>query len=87
MRRKCFLKRIVKGKTELTKRRGRRRKHMLDVRKEKKSFWKLKEDALNCSVWRTRFVRSYGQFAIQNDIKFNNNRRCASNVPYLFMAL
>jgi hypothetical protein len=41
-------------------RRGRRRKLLLDDLKEKKGYWKLKVEALDCTLWRTRFVRGYG---------------------------
>jgi hypothetical protein len=40
-------------------RRGRRRKQLLDDLKEKRRYWKLKEEALGRAVWRTRFGRSY----------------------------
>jgi hypothetical protein len=41
-------------------RRGRRRKQLLDDFKEKKRYWKLKEEALDRTLWRTRFGRGYG---------------------------
>jgi hypothetical protein len=41
-------------------RRGRRRKQLLDDLKEKKIYWKLKEEALDRTLWRTRFERGYG---------------------------
>ena len=40
--------------------RGRRRKQLLDDHKEKRRCWKLKEEALDRSQWRTRFERGYG---------------------------
>jgi hypothetical protein len=40
-------------------RRGRRRKQLLDDFKEKRIFWKLKEDALDRTLCRTRFGRGY----------------------------
>jgi hypothetical protein len=50
LRRKCILKHVIEGKlegrTEMTGRRGRRRKPLLDVLKEKRSYWKLKKEAL-----------------------------------------
>jgi hypothetical protein len=33
---------------------------LLDDLKEKRGYWKLKEDALDRILWRTRFVRVYG---------------------------
>ena len=60
----CFLKRAIKGKTEgrikVTGRRGRRSKKLLDDLKEKRVYWKLKEEALDRIVWRTRFGRGFG---------------------------
>jgi hypothetical protein len=60
----CFLKHVVEGKIEgrleVTGRRGRRRKQLLDDLKEKRGYWKLKEEALDRTRWRTRFVRGYG---------------------------
>jgi len=37
--------------------RGRRRKHLLDDLKEIRGYRKLKEEALDRTQWRTRFVR------------------------------
>jgi hypothetical protein len=44
----------------MTGRRGRRRKQLLDDFKEKRRYWKLKEEALDHTLWRTRFERGYG---------------------------
>jgi hypothetical protein len=44
----------------MTGRRGRRRKQLLDDLKEKIGYWKLKEEALDRTQWRTRFGRGYG---------------------------
>jgi hypothetical protein len=44
----------------MTGRRGRRRKQLLDDLKEKRRYWKLKEGALDITLWRTRFGRDYG---------------------------
>jgi hypothetical protein len=38
---------------------GGRCKQLLDNLKEKKEYWKLKEEALNHTLWRTRFGRGY----------------------------
>jgi hypothetical protein len=47
----------LEGRTEMTGRRGRRRKQLLDDLKE---YWKSKEEALDRTLWRTRFGRGYG---------------------------
>jgi hypothetical protein len=64
LRRNCLLKQVIEGKLEgrieMTGRRGIRRKQLLDDLKEKRRYWELKEEALDGTVWRTRFVRGYG---------------------------
>jgi hypothetical protein len=63
LRRNCLLKHVIEGKLEgrieMTGRRGRRRKRLLDDLKEKRRYWKLKEEALDRTLWRTRFGRGY----------------------------
>jgi hypothetical protein len=39
---------------------GRRRKQLLDDLKEKRRYGELKEEALDRTLWRTRFGRGYG---------------------------
>jgi hypothetical protein len=60
LRRNCLLKHVIQGRaevrTEVMGWRGRRRKQLLNALKETK----LKEEALDRTVWRTRFGRSYG---------------------------
>jgi hypothetical protein len=55
LRRNCLLKHMIEGKLEgridMTGRRGRRRKQLLDDLKEKRGYWKLKEEALDRSQW------------------------------------
>jgi hypothetical protein len=64
LRKNCLLKQVIEGKLEgrieMTGRRGRRRKQLLDALKEKRRYWKLKEEALDRTLWRTRFGRGYG---------------------------
>jgi hypothetical protein len=50
----------LEGRIEMTGRRGRRRKQLLDDLKEKKRYWKLKEEALDRTLRRTHFGRGYG---------------------------
>jgi hypothetical protein len=63
-RKNCLLKHVIEGKLEgrieMTGRRGRRRKQLLDDVKEKRRYWKFKEEALDRTMWRTRFGRGYG---------------------------
>jgi hypothetical protein len=44
----------------VTGRQGRKRKQLLDDLKEKRGYWKLKEEALHRILWRTRLGRGYG---------------------------
>jgi hypothetical protein len=44
LRRNCLLKHAIEGKVEETERGGRRRKQLLDVLKETRRYWKLKEE-------------------------------------------
>jgi hypothetical protein len=65
----CLLKHVIEGKLEgrieVTGTRGRRRKQLLDDLKEKGGYLKLKEKALDRTVWRTRFGRGYEPFVRQ----------------------
>jgi len=48
------------GKDRIEGRGGRRIKQLLGYLKEKIRYWKLKEEALDRTEWRTRFGRSRG---------------------------
>jgi len=62
--RNCFLKHVIEGNTEgriyMTGMGGRRHKQLLDDLKEKTEYWKLKDEALDRTLWRVRFGRGYG---------------------------
>jgi hypothetical protein len=49
----------LEGRIEMTGRRGRRRKQLLDDPKENRRTWRLKEEALDHTLWRTCFGRGY----------------------------
>jgi len=49
------IKRKTEGKTSVKERRGRKRKHLLDYLKKKRCCCKLKEEALDRTVWRNGF--------------------------------
>jgi hypothetical protein len=64
LRRNCVLQQVIEGKTkegiEVTGRRGRRhRKLAVDI-KERRGYSHLKEEALDCTMWRVRFGRGFG---------------------------
>jgi hypothetical protein len=54
MCRNCLLKQVIeekiKGEMEVTRRRGRRRKKLLDDFKERRGYSHLKEEALDCTM-------------------------------------
>jgi hypothetical protein len=49
----------------VTGRRGRRRRKLLDDLKERRGFSHLKEEALDRTMWRAGFGRSYGSVVRQ----------------------
>jgi len=62
--RNCLLQRVIEGKIkgeiEVTERRGRRRRKLLDDLKERKGYSHLKEEALDRTMWRARFGGGFG---------------------------
>ena len=51
---------------EMTRRRGRRRKKLLDDLKERKGYSNLKEEALDRTMWRNRFGGGFGTVVREN---------------------
>ena len=64
LRRNCLLKQVIEGKIkgqiEVTRRRGRKRKKLLDDLKDRKGYCRLKEEASDRTMWRNRFGRAFG---------------------------
>jgi hypothetical protein len=60
LRTNCLLKYVIGGRIEVTGRRGRRRKQLLDDLKETTGYWKLKEEALDRALCETRFGSGCG---------------------------
>jgi hypothetical protein len=64
LRRDCLLQRVIEGKIkggiEVTGRRGRRRRKLLDDLKERRGYYHLKEEAVDPTKWRARFGRGFG---------------------------
>jgi hypothetical protein len=50
----------IKGEIEVTGRRGRRRRRLLDDLKERRGYSHLKEETLDRTMWRARFGRGFG---------------------------
>jgi hypothetical protein len=63
LRRNCLLQQVIEGKIkegiEVTGRRGRRRRKLLDDLKERRTYSDLKEGALDRPMWRARFGRGF----------------------------
>ena len=57
---KLLKERYVKGQIEVTRRRGIRHKKLLDDLKDRRGYCQLKEEALDRTMWRNRFGRSFG---------------------------
>jgi hypothetical protein len=64
LRRNCLLRQVIEGKIkggiEVTGRRGRRRRKLLDDLKEGRGYCHLKEEALDRTMWRAGFGRGFG---------------------------
>jgi hypothetical protein len=61
--RNCLLRQIIEGKIkggiEVTERRGRRRRKLLDDLKEKREYSYVKKEALDRTMWRAGFGRGF----------------------------
>ena len=55
----------IKGGIEVTERRGRKRRKLLDDLKERRGYSEFKEEALDRTLWRARFGRGFGPFVRQ----------------------
>ena len=64
LHRNCLLQWVkegkIKGWIEVTGRRGRRHRKLLDDLKERRGYSNLKEEALDRTMWRARFGRGFG---------------------------
>ena len=64
LRRNCLLQHVIEGKIkgqiEVTRRRERRRKKLLDDLKDRTGYCQLKEEALDRTTWRNHFGRGFG---------------------------
>ena len=70
LRRNCLLKQVIerkiKGEMEVARRRGRRRKKLLDDLKDRRGYSHLKDEALDRTKWRHRFGGVFGPVVRQN---------------------
>jgi hypothetical protein len=64
LHRNCLLQQVMEGKIkggiEVTGRRGKRRRKLLDDLKERRGYSYLKEEALDCTMWGAGFGRGFG---------------------------
>jgi hypothetical protein len=64
LRKNCLLQQVIEGKIkweiEVTGRRGRRRRKLLDDLKVRRGYSHLKEEDLDRTIWRARFGRGFG---------------------------
>jgi len=64
--RNCLLQQVIEGKIkgqrEVTRRRGRRRKKLLDDLKDRRGYCRLNEEVLDRTMWRNNFGRGFGPF-------------------------
>ena len=69
-RRNCLLKQVIEGKIkgeiEVTRRRGRRRRKLLEDRKDRRGYYHLKEETLDHTTWRNHFGESFDPVVRQN---------------------
>ena len=70
LRRNFLLKQVIEGKIkrdlEVRRRRGRRRKKLLDDLTDRRGYSHLKEEALDRTMWRHRFRGGFGPVVRQN---------------------
>jgi len=79
----------IEGRIETTGRRGRRHEQLLDDRKEKRRYGKLKEEALDHILWRICFGTGYGPVVLritERSFIVPSNDSCSygGNSPLIF---
>jgi hypothetical protein len=69
LRRNCLLQQVIegniKGRIEVTGRRRRRRRNLQNDLKERRGYSRLKEEALDNTMWRAQLGRGFGPVARQ----------------------
>jgi hypothetical protein len=83
--RNCRLKHIIEGKIEegikVTGRQGKRRKQLLDDLKGTIGYSKFKEEAADCTLWRTHFDKGYMDL-LQDRLQNDENVEIEKFLPY-----
>ena len=70
---------------EVTRRRGRRRRKLLDNLKDRRGYSHLKEEALDRSMWRNRFGGGFGPVVRQNTEWINEVKWNKVSPSYLYL--
>ena len=75
LRRNCLLRQVIEGKIkggiEVTGRRGRRRRKLLDDLRERRGYSHLKQEALDRTVWSAGFGKGLGHVVRQAAKRMN----------------
>jgi hypothetical protein len=83
LRRNCLLRQVIEGKIkegiEVTERRGRRRRKLLDDLKERRVYSILKEEALDRTMCRARFRRGF-EPVVRQTTKWMNEQKCRKHI-------
>jgi hypothetical protein len=84
LRRNCLLERFIEGKIqggiEVTRRRGRIRRKLLDDIKERRGYSHLKEEVLDRTMWTARFGRGFGPVVRQTTKCMNGSLQMLSEI-------
>jgi hypothetical protein len=79
LRRNCLLRQVIEGKInggiEVTGRRGRRRRKLLDDLKERRGYSHMKEEALDRPMWRACFGSGFRP-VMRQTTKLINESQC-----------
>jgi hypothetical protein len=60
----------IEGRIEVTGRQRRRRKQILDGIMETREYWKMKAEALDRALWRSRLGRGCGSLVRQTAVRY-----------------
>jgi hypothetical protein len=80
----CYWRKI-KGGIEVTGRRGRRRRKLLDDLKERRGYSHLNQEALDRTMWRARFERGFGPVMRQTTKWMNENNLLLHRLSYIYI--
>jgi hypothetical protein len=91
LRRNCFLQQVIEEKIkwwiQVTGRRGRRCRKLLDDLKERRGYSHLKEGDLDRTMWRARFGRGFGHVVRQTAKWMNECYTCFETRGFIFILI